>query len=66
VHHQWRPDYLLVEPGLSPDTLRLLRERGHRVVIGTASGSASTVLVTPAGLEGAADPRQRGTLAAGE
>ena len=25
VHHQWRPDALLVETGLSPDTLHLLR-----------------------------------------
>ncbi len=65
VHHQWRPDALLVETGLSPDTLRLLRERGHRVVIGATSGSANSVQVTPEGFFGAADPRQRGTLAAG-
>ena len=66
VHHQGRPDLLLVESGFSPDTLRLLRERGHRVVVGSTSGSAGTILVGPAGLSGAADPRQRGTLAEGE
>ena len=65
VHHQWLPDALLVETGLSPDTLSLLRERGHRVVIGATSGSANSVQVTPEGFFGAADPRQRGTLAAG-
>jgi gamma-glutamyltranspeptidase / glutathione hydrolase len=65
VHHQWRPDMLLVETGLSPDTLRLLRERGHKVVVGSTSGSANSIMVTPDGLTGAADPRQRGTLAAG-
>jgi gamma-glutamyltranspeptidase/glutathione hydrolase len=65
VHHQWRPDALLVETGLSPDTLRLLAERGHRVVVGTSSGSASSVGIGPNGLTGAADPRQRGTLAEG-
>jgi gamma-glutamyltranspeptidase/glutathione hydrolase len=65
VHHQWQPDMLLVETGLSPDTLRLLRERGHKVVVGSTSGSASSIMVTPDGLTGAADPRQRGTLAAG-
>ena len=64
-HHQWQPDQLFVEPGLSPDTLAILRQRGHRVTIGTPSGSANSILVTPQGLEGAADPRQRGTLAAG-
>ncbi|MDJ1159749.1 gamma-glutamyltransferase [Chelatococcus sp. SYSU_G07232] len=65
LHHQWRPDTLLVETGFSPDALRLLRERGHKVVVGSTSGSASSILVTPEGLMGAADPRQRGTLAAG-
>jgi gamma-glutamyltranspeptidase/glutathione hydrolase len=65
VHHQWRPDALLTETGLSPDTLERLRSRGHRVVIGSTSGSANSVLVTPEGLTGAADPRQRGTLAEG-
>ncbi|HMO28468.1 gamma-glutamyltransferase [Enterovirga sp.] len=66
IHHQWRPDALLVETGLSPDTLALLRERGHRVVVGSTSGSANSVAVTREGLAGAADPRQRGTLAEGE
>src|SRR5215207_4684081 len=65
VHHQWLPDALLVETGLSPDTLRLLRERGHNVVIGATSGSANSVQVTHEGFLGAADTRQRGTLAAG-
>jgi gamma-glutamyltranspeptidase/glutathione hydrolase len=65
VHHQWRPDALLVETGLSPDTLALLRGRGHKVVVGSTSGSANSIMVTPEGLTGAADPRQRGTLAAG-
>jgi gamma-glutamyltranspeptidase/glutathione hydrolase len=65
VHHQWRPDTLLVESGLSPDTLALLKSFGHTVAVGTTSGSANSVLVGPDGSSGAADPRQRGTLAAG-
>jgi gamma-glutamyltranspeptidase/glutathione hydrolase len=65
VHHQWRPDALLVETGLSPDTLMLLRERGHKVVIGSSSGSANSIMVAADELIGAADSRQRGTLAAG-
>ena len=65
VHHQWKPDVLLVETGVSPDTLKLLAARGHKVVVGASSGSANSIQVTPAGLLGAADPRQRGTLAAG-
>ncbi|MBV9076651.1 MAG: gamma-glutamyltransferase [Methylobacteriaceae bacterium] len=64
-HHQWRPDALLVESGLSPDTLAKLRAMGHRVVVGSTSGSANSVAVGPEGLTGASDTRQRGTLAAG-
>ena len=29
VHHQWTPDELRIEKGLSPDTIALLRQRGH-------------------------------------
>jgi len=65
IHHQWQPDFLLTETGLSPDTIQLLRAKGHRVQIGSTSGSANSVLVTGQGFEGAADPRQRGTLAEG-
>ncbi len=31
IHHQWLPDRVLVEPGVSPDTLNLLRDMGHNV-----------------------------------
>lgn len=30
-HHQWQPDKLFLEPGFSPDTIELLRARGHTV-----------------------------------
>jgi len=30
-HHQWMPDETVVEPGLSPDTLRILEHMGHKV-----------------------------------
>ena len=66
IHHQWLPDEVVAERGLSPDTLRLLQARGHRIVVGRTFGSANSIMVTPEGLAGAADPRQRGTLAEGE
>ena len=65
VHHQWLPDEVRAERGLSPDTLRLLEARGHKVTVGSTSGSANSILVTSGGLTGASDTRQRGTLAAG-
>ena len=65
IHHQWRPDVLWVEEGLSPDTLALLRARGHTVRVGASSGSANSVLAQDGLLAGAADPRQRDTRAEG-
>ena len=32
VHHQWLPDELRVEEGISPDTIKLLQDKGHKVV----------------------------------
>ncbi|RZK97508.1 MAG: gamma-glutamyltransferase, partial [Methylobacterium sp.] len=65
IHHQWKPDVLRVEQGLSPDTLALLRARGHDVRVGASSGSANSILRSGGLLAGAADPRQRDTLAEG-
>jgi gamma-glutamyltranspeptidase / glutathione hydrolase len=65
IHHQWLPDQVFAEQGLSPDTIRLLEAKGHKVVVGATMGSANSILVTPDGITGAADPRQRGTLAEG-
>lgn len=66
IHHQWLPDELRIERGLSIDTVRILESRGHKIVVAPASGSAQTIMLTPQGaLAGAADTRQRGTLASG-
>lgn len=65
IHHQWKPDVLVTEEGLSPDTLALLRARGHTVKVGASSGSANSIMRVGGLLAGAADPRQRDTLAEG-
>ena len=31
VHHQWLPDELRIEEGLSPDTLSLLKAQGYNI-----------------------------------
>src|SRR3979490_3350738 len=31
VHHQWQPDTLSLERGISPDTVALLKSRGYDV-----------------------------------
>ncbi|MFJ7439510.1 gamma-glutamyltransferase [Methylorubrum thiocyanatum] len=65
IHHQWQPDVLMAEEGISPDTLALLRAKGHNVKVGATSGSANSVMAEDGLLAGASDPRQRGTLAEG-
>ncbi|MEJ5369771.1 MAG: gamma-glutamyltransferase [Bryobacteraceae bacterium] len=45
IHHQWMPDRLYHEPGFSPDTLELLRKRGHELAPIYAVGSVEAILV---------------------
>ena len=65
VHHQWLPDELRVEVGLSPDTIHLLTAKGHDVVIKNAMGSTQTILWTGELFLGAADPRRPDAVALG-
>ncbi len=51
IHHQWLPDQVDAERGLSPDTIRLLEARGHKIVVGRTFGSANSIMVTPEGLD---------------
>ena len=65
VHHQWLPDELRIEEGISPDTIRLLQQRGHDVVVKNAMGSTQSIMITGDGLYGASDPRRAGALTLG-
>jgi gamma-glutamyltranspeptidase/glutathione hydrolase len=65
IHHQWQPDVLQLESGLSEDTLRLLQVLGHRVAVLDSWGSAESIVRLNGMLMGASDTRQRGTLAIG-
>jgi len=65
VHHQWLPDELRVEVGLSPDTLRLLRRWGQNVAVKNAMGATQTAMRIPGGFLGASDPRRPTGLALG-
>ncbi len=59
-HHQWKPDTLFMEPGFSPDTLALLRGRGHNVETVSGIGEAAAILAEGGWLQGAADSRSEG------
>ena len=67
VHHQWLPDIIESEPGLSEGTVTALEEMGHRVVDGGAQGRANIIVVSPARgqLMGVPDPRNPDAAAVG-
>jgi len=61
IHHQWLPDQLVVERGMSPDTIALLEARGHHIKIVNSIGEVAAVEARDGWLEGAADPRTEAT-----
>lgn len=65
VHHQWLPDALRVERGLSPDTIAMLKAKGHNIVNSETLGTAVTIFRADGRLMGAADNRQPDHLAVG-
>ena len=59
MHHQWFPDVLQLEFGFSPDTVNLLRERGHEVQDSRFSmGSLQSVAWKDGMFRGASDTRR--------
>jgi gamma-glutamyltranspeptidase / glutathione hydrolase len=65
VHNQWMPDLVFAEPALPQTLIAALQARGDEVVVQPMTTSANSILVTPEGFVGAADPRTRGALAVG-
>jgi len=73
IHHQWLPDIVITEPGISMDTLIVLEAMGHNLPKDDAGGFAHTVLgrVNTVGQSGgyylgAADPRGPKSAAMGD
>ncbi len=61
-HHQWLPDEITVEDRLSPDTMNLLRSKGHKVNVWHFWGDGECIMVDPKTGErlGASDGRNNG------
>jgi gamma-glutamyltranspeptidase / glutathione hydrolase len=58
-HHQWLPDEVYLEPGFSPDTVKLLQGMGHKVTVEGYWSDGECIEVDPASGErlGATDER---------
>ena len=65
IHHQWVPDEIRIEEGISPDTIALLQALGHKVEVKSAMGSTQSIMRLPEGLYGFSDTRRRNSLTAG-
>jgi gamma-glutamyltranspeptidase/glutathione hydrolase len=62
-HHQWQPDKITMEKGFSPDTIALLRERGHAVEESASVARIFAIVRNGEWLSGAADGRSYGKAA---
>lgn len=60
LHHQWRPDRLVVERGFGDTVIAELRRRGHTVELTGELGSTQAVGRGPQGFLAAPDPRGEG------
>jgi len=61
-HHQWLPDQIFVEDRLSPDTMNVLRSKGHKLKIDYTWGDGECIMIDPKTSErlGASDGRNNG------
>ena len=68
IHHQWRPDTLEIESGVSPDTVSRLIDKGQSIKFSQRSanmGSLQTVMWRDGFFYGYSDPRRPGAGAIG-
>ena len=67
VHHQWQPDKLSIERGISPDTVALLKSRGYDVdyAPGVVLAQVAAIVSDGGWLQGGSDGRSAAGKAAG-
>ncbi|WP_304525939.1 gamma-glutamyltransferase [Halomonas sp. I5-271120] len=65
IHHQWLPDEIRIEDGISPDTITLLEAKGHTISQQDAMGAAQSILIRDGEYHGGADPRRSTSSAMG-
>lgn len=57
VHHQWLPDELRVEEGISPDTIDILQKQGYKIAVKAPMGRTQIIQADETGFYGYSDPR---------
>lgn len=66
IHHQWYPDKVFVEAGVSKDTVNLLKSWGHNISDRTRTlGSTQSIMHKEGFFYGASDSRRHGALTLG-
>jgi gamma-glutamyltranspeptidase / glutathione hydrolase len=65
IHDQWMPDQVYAEPDVPEAVIAALQAGGDKVVAQPPFTSANSIMITPKGFVGAADPRSRDALAVG-
>lgn len=66
IHHQWMPDGVIIEEGVSKDTTDILTSMGHTIMpMPFALGSLSTIMYKDGIFYGAADTRSMDAAAIG-
>lgn len=65
IHHQWLPDEIRIEKGISADTVAILKKQGHKVVQQATMGKTQTIQILDDGLYGYSDPRNPGGTTVG-
>ncbi|MFT4519372.1 MAG: gamma-glutamyltranspeptidase/glutathione hydrolase [Halioglobus sp.] len=66
IHHQWMPDELRLEQGISADTVKILRGMGHPLSISKrTTGRTNSIMLDNGWLYGATDTRRPGGWVAG-
>lgn len=62
-HHQWLPDEISMENAFSPDTVKVLEGKGHKVRMSNSVARIEGILVDKGWLQGGSDGRGMGTAA---
>lgn len=57
VHHQWLPDELRIEEGISPDTQAILQQQGYKIALKAPMGRTQIIQANESGFDGYSDPR---------